>query len=158
MEAIRVRRLNHANLHVECDFGQAAEIKEFFSFFVPGYQWMPAFKRRIWDGKIRLFSPATGQIYVGLLSYIKNYCNNLFLSNEFVPATSEQKLSKGSGLAQRRIIQVILNSFLKLKTPRSEDRGASSKPKTIVYGVYSSPRRPRTITRPYMSGRTIFLA
>jgi len=66
MEAIRIRRLTHAMLHVECDFGQAAEIKEFFSFFVPGYQWMPAFKRRIWDGKIRLFDTNTGELPAGL--------------------------------------------------------------------------------------------
>jgi hypothetical protein len=42
---------------------------------VPGAKFMPQFKNRMWDGKIRLFSPATGQIYVGLLSYIKNYCS-----------------------------------------------------------------------------------
>lgn len=73
MEAIRIRRLTHANLHVECDFGQAAEIKEFFSFFVPGYQWMPAFKRRIWDGKIRLFDTNTGELPAGLIHHLVTY-------------------------------------------------------------------------------------
>ena len=47
------------------------ELTEFFTFEVPGAKFMPQFKNRMWDGKIRLFSPATGQIYVGLLSYIK---------------------------------------------------------------------------------------
>ena len=35
---------------------------------------MPQFKNRMWDGKIRLFSPATGEIYLGLLPYIKKFC------------------------------------------------------------------------------------
>jgi len=29
----------------------------------------------MWDGKIRLFSPRNGRIYVGLLPYIKEYCS-----------------------------------------------------------------------------------
>ena len=73
MEAIRVRRLNHANLHVECDFGQAAEIKEFFSFFVPGYKYMPLFRNKVWDGKVRLFNPASYELPVGLLSYVREF-------------------------------------------------------------------------------------
>jgi len=40
---------------------------------------MPAYRNKVWDGKIRLFSQKTGQIYVGLLSYIKEFCerNNI---------------------------------------------------------------------------------
>ena len=40
---------------------------------------MPAYQNRVWDGKIRLFSYATGQIYAGLYLYIKNWCkeNNI---------------------------------------------------------------------------------
>ena len=50
------------------------ELTEFFTFEVPGARFMPTFRNRIWDGKIRLFSPATGEIYVGLLQYIKGFC------------------------------------------------------------------------------------
>ena len=37
---------------------------------------MPMVRKRMWDGKIRLFSPANGEIYVGLLPYIKEYCKS----------------------------------------------------------------------------------
>jgi hypothetical protein len=40
-------------------------------------------------------------------------------------------LSRDSRPAPRRIIQVIINSFFKLKTPRSEDRGASDNTKLL---------------------------
>ena len=36
---------------------------------------MPAYKNKVWDGKIRLFSIATGRIYVGLLGYLKRFCD-----------------------------------------------------------------------------------
>ena len=52
------------------------ELTEFFTFEVPGFKFMPMYRNRMWDGKIRLFSPATGEIYVGLLSYIKKFCDS----------------------------------------------------------------------------------
>ena len=52
------------------------EVTEFFTFEVPGFKFMPMYRNRMWDGKIRLFSPATGEIYVGLLSYIKKFCDS----------------------------------------------------------------------------------
>ena len=36
---------------------------------------MPQYRNRVWDGKIRLFSYATGQIYTGLYPYIVDWCN-----------------------------------------------------------------------------------
>ena len=36
---------------------------------------MPAYRNKMWDGKIRLFSDKTGKIYVGLLDYIKEFCD-----------------------------------------------------------------------------------
>ena len=71
MEIISVRKLDHSNLHVDCDYGIAAELKEFFSFYVPGYRFMPAFKRRVWDGKIRLYDANSGELPAGLYPQLK---------------------------------------------------------------------------------------
>ena len=84
MEAIRIRRLNYANLHVECDFGQAAEIKEFFSFMVPGAKYMPAYKRRQWDGKIRLFDSNRGELPAGLIHHLIKYIESRGYNYELV--------------------------------------------------------------------------
>ena len=74
MEAIRIRKLNHANLLIDCDYGQQAELSEFFSFYVPGYKFMPAFRRRVWDGKIRLFDIKTGELPAGLIFHLLKFC------------------------------------------------------------------------------------
>jgi len=52
----------------------ARELSDYFTFEVPGAKFMPQYRNRMWDGKIRLFSPHNGRIYVGLLPYIKEYC------------------------------------------------------------------------------------
>ena len=54
----------------------AAELNDFFTFEVPGFKYMPAYRNKTWDGKIRLYNIVTGEIYVGLLPYIEEYLNN----------------------------------------------------------------------------------
>lgn len=73
METIRIRKLNHSIIHVECERGVGAELREFFSFYVPGYKFMPAFRNRLWDGKIRLFNQINGQISAGLFPQIVTF-------------------------------------------------------------------------------------
>ena len=42
--------------------------EQFFTFDVPGAKFMPQYRSKYWDGKtFVLFSPHTGEIYVGLL-------------------------------------------------------------------------------------------
>ena len=57
-------------LSVECDRGISAELSDYFSFYVPGYKFMPAFRHKVWDGKIRLFNQLTGELNAGLYIYI----------------------------------------------------------------------------------------
>lgn len=73
MEAIRVRKLNHANLHINCESGTAQELNEFFSFYVPGYKFMPAYRNRLWDGKIKLFSVMSGELPAGLYEHLLQF-------------------------------------------------------------------------------------
>lgn len=50
------------------------EIQDHFTFFVPGYKFMPAFKSRLWDGKMRLLNLNNNEIYRGLIPYIEAFC------------------------------------------------------------------------------------
>ena len=73
---IHISKLNEVYLQVECDNpGICYELVQYFTFEVPGHKFMPAYRNKVWDGKIRLFSDKTGKIYVGLLSYIKEFCD-----------------------------------------------------------------------------------
>ncbi len=64
---------NEVFLKVEAEPHLHKELSEHFQFEVPGAKFMPAVKRRYWDGKIRLYSPGTGEIYCGLYDYLTDY-------------------------------------------------------------------------------------
>ena len=61
-------------LRIDADASIRRELSDYFSFEVPGYKFTPQFRNRVWDGKIRLYSYATGQLYVGLYPYLKDWC------------------------------------------------------------------------------------
>ena len=71
---IIVSKRNEAYVKIKCDRGIAQELSDYFTFFVPGHQFTPAFRNRIWDGKIRLFDLRTFELYHGLVTYIENFC------------------------------------------------------------------------------------
>jgi superfamily II DNA or RNA helicase len=74
MNTLKIKNKNYSVMHIGCDFGIANELSEFFSFFVPGYKFMPAYKNRVWDGKIRLFNINTMELPVGLFPFLKEFC------------------------------------------------------------------------------------
>ena len=65
-KTITVEMQNHSMMAVACDPGIRQELSEFFSFSIPGAKFMPAVRRRQWDGKIRLFNNLTCELNVGL--------------------------------------------------------------------------------------------
>ena len=75
MQNIIVDKVNDVYIRIDADQSITRELSDYFSFEVPGYKFTPQFRRRVWDGKIRLFSYATGQMYVGLYPYLKDWCN-----------------------------------------------------------------------------------
>ena len=84
MEAnVKLTKVNNVYLKVHCERGIAQELSEYFTFFVPGFQFTPQFRKKIWDGKIRLFDTRTYQIYYGLIDYIKSFCEEREYTLEF---------------------------------------------------------------------------
>jgi len=53
--------------------GLIKELYDYFAYFVPGYRFMPKFKAKMWDGKIRLYDGVTGALYVGLFSKLQAF-------------------------------------------------------------------------------------
>ena len=72
-----ISKKNEVNLKLtSVEPSVAAELNDFFTFEVPGFKYMPAYRNKMWDGKIRLYNIVTGEIYVGLLPYIEEYLKN----------------------------------------------------------------------------------
>jgi superfamily II DNA or RNA helicase len=71
---VTIQKKNHVSLQLDCDRGIAQELDEFFSFFVQGYKFMPLYKNKVWDGKVRLFNRNTYELPVGLYDHLVEYC------------------------------------------------------------------------------------
>ena len=57
-----------------------------FTFELPDAKFMPQYKSKYWDGKIRLFNTQTGQIYVGLLDKVVQFCKDHEYTYQFKPS------------------------------------------------------------------------
>jgi len=71
---IIVSKKDEVYVKITCEKSIAKELSEYFTFFVPGYQFVPAYRNRIWDGKIRLFNLQSSTLYQGLLHYFELFC------------------------------------------------------------------------------------
>jgi len=69
-----IHKKDEVYVKIACEKHIARELSEFFTFFVPGYQFVPAYRNRIWDGKIRLFNLQSFTLYRGLLNYVEQFC------------------------------------------------------------------------------------
>ncbi len=72
---IIVEKKDEVYLKIEADADIRKNLSDYFSFEVPGYRFTPQYRNRVWDGRIRLYSYATGQLYVGLYPYLEHWCN-----------------------------------------------------------------------------------
>ena len=68
-----ISKKNEVYIIIETEPSIGKELSDFFTFEVPGARFMPSYKKRIWDGKIRLYNQMNGEIYFGLLPYIQEF-------------------------------------------------------------------------------------
>lgn len=71
---IIIHNKDEAFVRVECTEGVSYELREHFTFMVPGYQFTPQYRAKLWDGKIRLFDTRQRQVYRGLVPEIAKFC------------------------------------------------------------------------------------
>ena len=99
-------------LKIEADADIRRELGEYFTFEVPGFKFMPQYRNRVWDGKIRLFSYATGKIYAGLYPYILNWCKE-----------NNVQVVDGTKIKDTNVDDKKIDQFIKaLKIPKIEVR------------------------------------
>ena len=84
MSHLIISKKNEVFLQVQAEPHVYYELADQFTFDVPGAKFSPAYKKKFWDGKIRLFSTQTGQIYVGLLDRVVQFCKDHSYTYEFV--------------------------------------------------------------------------
>jgi superfamily II DNA or RNA helicase len=84
MSHLTISKKNEVYLHINAEPHIYYELSDQFTFDVPNAKFSPQFRNKYWDGKIRLFSTQTGEIYVGLLDKIIKFCEDHNYTYEFI--------------------------------------------------------------------------
>ena len=71
---IKVKKHNNIYYALDAEKSICYELMNHFTYEVPGAKFTPAYKARIWDGKIRLFSPSNRLLYIGLHEELNAFC------------------------------------------------------------------------------------
>jgi superfamily II DNA or RNA helicase len=84
MDILRISKINEVyNKVATDDRGIAEELSAYFTFKVPGYQFMPAYRNKFWDGQIRLYNTSTQMLYSGLNNYVTMFAKERGYEVEF---------------------------------------------------------------------------
>lgn len=74
VDKLLITKIDECFVGIECERSTAQELSDYFEFYVPGYQFVPAYRSKFWDGKIRLFNQKNNTIYRGLIPHIEKFC------------------------------------------------------------------------------------
>jgi superfamily II DNA or RNA helicase len=108
---LTVIKKNESHIKVLCEKDTARELSDYFTFTVPGHQFTPAFRKRIWDGKIRLFDSRSNLITHGLLSYIEIFCEERSIKLEYGDPRPDLLENYPLALADKFISSLTLQSL-----------------------------------------------
>ena len=147
MSHLTISKKNEVYLHVQAEIHVYYELADYFTFDVPGAKFMPQYQKKYWDGKIRLFNTQKGEIYVGLLDKIVQFCKDhgytyQFENNEYYGTPFE------------------VNEFISLEGVKDYMNAISKhKPRSYqIEGVYDALRHNRRlIVSPTASGKSLMI-
>lgn len=90
-EVIKIIKKNEVHIRLEASPSVTQEISDHFTFEVPGAKFHPLYRNKVWDGKLKLLSLFTKEIYKGLLSYLEHFAevNNYTIDYEQYSTTSD---------------------------------------------------------------------
>lgn len=90
MTDVTITKKNEVFVRVDAEPSILLEMNDFFTFSVPGAQFTPSYRAKLWDGKIRLLSMFTKELYVGLVPYVQEFCKaNNYTFTKNLPSYSK---------------------------------------------------------------------
>ena len=144
---MKISKVNEVYLELEVNEDVSRELCDYFTFEVPGAKFMPQYRNRMWDGKIRLFSPRNGRIYVGLLPYIKEYCSKK--SIEYI-------IEKGVE-DDRNVIRESVRDFAESLRPKSRGKPIQFRDYQIDAIWYAIQSNRCLLLSPTASGKSLII-
>jgi len=147
MSHLSISKKNEVNLQVKSEAHVYYELSDYFTFDVPGAKFMPQYRNKYWDGKIRLFSNHTGEIYVGLLDKLIQFCEDHNYTYEFKDNEYYGLPFQTNDLISKEGVKDYMHSICK-HVPRDYQ----------IEGVYDALRHNRKLLiSPTASGKSLMI-
>jgi superfamily II DNA or RNA helicase len=78
MSTFDISHVDETLIHIKSDdSGALMDLSEYYTFFVTGYKFMPAYRNKMWDGKIRLLNMRNNTLPYGLLPKTLNFAKDV---------------------------------------------------------------------------------
>ena len=147
MSHLIISKKNEVYLQVQAEPHVYYELADYFTFEVPGAKFMPQYQKKYWDGKIRLFNTQNGQIYVGLLDKVIQFCRDHEYKYEFIKNQYYGLPFEVNKMISKEGVKDYMNAVCKYK-PRDYQ----------VEGVYDALRHNRKLLiSPTASGKSLMI-
>ena len=75
MTHLIIKKKNEVFVTIDSEQYVYHELSDHFTFEVPGAKFMPQYRNKYWDGKIRLYDMRKNEIYTGLVDRVISFCN-----------------------------------------------------------------------------------
>jgi len=107
MSTIKIEKLDEVHCRIMSDPSIEQELADFFTYEYPGARFTPAFRARIWDGKVRMYDIYRKTLYVGLVPYVQDFATRNGYAVEYLTPV----------LISNGITPEIVVKFVKALTP-----------------------------------------
>ncbi len=142
-----ISKKNEVFLKLECEPSEAKQISSYFTFEVPGAKFMPAVRNKIWDGKIRLYNMITGELYVGLLSYLLDY-----LQQQEIDYIISEELNDAVSITTNNV-----ESFTKYLKLKSNGKNVKARDYQIDAMAHAIRNNRTLLISPTASGKSLII-
>ena len=147
MSHLVISKKNEVFLKINSEPHIYYELSDQFTFDIPNAKFSPAYKKKFWDGKIRLFNTQKGEIYVGLLDRIIQFCKDHSYTYEFLESEYYGLPFEVNDFISLEGVKDYINSISKYR-PRDYQ----------IDGVYDALRHNRKLLiSPTASGKSLMI-
>ena len=138
---IKISNKDESYIRVDCEESIAWELRDAFSFRPPGFQFVPSYKQKLWDGWLRLFDTSKRQIYRGLAPQVMKWCRERGYEYEY----SDEQYDTSFSLEEA-------NQFVEILNPKHAPRDYQLN--SFTHAIRS---KRRIVLSPTGSGKSLLL-
>ena len=142
-----ISKKNDVYVKVDTEPNIARELVDFFTFEVPGARFMPTYKSRVWDGKIRLYNQMSGEIYFGLVPYVEEFAKRNDISIEYGEGVKNEGEHRDA----------VLGGFVRRVSPKSKGKSLQIRDYQMAAFVHAVRNNRSLSLSPTASGKSLII-